>query len=384
MIYPVNLMTSRWLDRIGLWIRGLDAPKRFATAERTTQVNQPCQFMPNINLSGNHTIIVTMTSITMPIRVESHPHLRPLNIMSDLPAVADLIELCFSQTMDRDGQRYLEDMRRAGADGRFLSWAAKVNDTTALPLSGYIWEENGVIVGNTSLVPFRHEKQRIYLIANVGVHPDYRRKGIARALTERALDHATQKKARSVWLHVRADNPGAIRMYTELGFVEWARRTSWTAPVNAPLVEHSNEITVSPRHPSFWPLQKYWLERTYPAQIDWHRPWNFSYLKPGLLNWIWRFMIDVEIKQWAALKGNHLEAVLAYIPNNREETLFAAINPQADPAAITTLLRQARKDLANRAHVSIELPAGDYDLALDAAGFVHQRTLIWMRQITAT
>jgi ribosomal protein S18 acetylase RimI-like enzyme len=119
--------------------------------------------------------------------------------------------------MDRDGQRYVQDMRKAGADGKFLNWASKVSDTTTLPLSGYIWEEDGKIVGNTSLVPFRHENQRIYLIANVAVHPDYRRKGIARGLTERALIHATQKKARSVWLHVRADNPGAIQMYTDLG-----------------------------------------------------------------------------------------------------------------------------------------------------------------------
>jgi ribosomal protein S18 acetylase RimI-like enzyme len=325
-----------------------------------------------------------MTSVTMPIGLESHPHLRPLNIMRDLPSVADLIELCFSSTMDRDGQRYVQDMRKAGADGKFLSWAAKVNDTTALPLSGYIWEEDGRVVGNTSLVPFRHENQRIYLIANVAVHPDYRRKGIARALTERALEHATQKKAGSVWLHVRVDNPGAIQMYTDLGFVELSRRTSWTAPVKSPVEENTSEITITPRQPSFWPLQKYWLERTYPAEMNWHRPWNFSYLKPGFLNWLWRFMIDVDIKQWAALRGNHLEAVLAYIPTNREETLFAAVNPQADPVALTTLLREARKHLVNRAHVSIELPAGEYDDALEAAGYVQQRTLIWMRQITAT
>jgi len=39
-----------------------------------------------------------MSSITVPIKAEKHPHVRPLNIIRDLSAVADLIELCFSST----------------------------------------------------------------------------------------------------------------------------------------------------------------------------------------------------------------------------------------------------------------------------------------------
>ena len=64
-----------------------------------------------------------MSSITIPARGESHPNLRPLSILRDLPAVADLIELCFSSTMDTDGRRYVQDMRRAGNDNSFVRWA---------------------------------------------------------------------------------------------------------------------------------------------------------------------------------------------------------------------------------------------------------------------
>ena len=38
--------------------------------------------------------------------------MRAMNMFRDLPAVADLIELCFASTMDNDGQRYIADMRR--------------------------------------------------------------------------------------------------------------------------------------------------------------------------------------------------------------------------------------------------------------------------------
>ena len=140
-----------------------------------------------------------MASIPLTARAEAHPHLRALNILRDLPAVADLIELCFSNTMDSEGQRYVQDMRRAGRDDSFLRWATKMTETTSLPLTGYIWEENGKIVGNASLVPFRRKNERIYLIANVATHPDFRRRGIARALTERAYAEARKVLDHGGW-----------------------------------------------------------------------------------------------------------------------------------------------------------------------------------------
>lgn len=137
-----------------------------------------------------------MSSITVPARADHHPNLRPMSILRDLPAVADLIEQCFSSTMDSDGRRYVQDMRRAGNDNSFLKWANRVAESTSLPLTGYVWEEGHHIVGNVSVVPFRQNKNRLYLIANVATHPDYRRRGIARALTVRAMQHAREKSGR--------------------------------------------------------------------------------------------------------------------------------------------------------------------------------------------
>ena len=89
-----------------------------------------------------------MSSITIPVKVNDHPHIRPLNVLRDLPAVADLIELCFSSTMDNDGQRYLSDMRRASRDDSFLNWASHMTESATLPLMGFVWEQDGRIVGN--------------------------------------------------------------------------------------------------------------------------------------------------------------------------------------------------------------------------------------------
>ena len=328
-----------------------------------------------------------MSSITLSARANPHPHLRPLNVLRDLPAVADLIETCFSSTMDSDGRRYVQDMRRAGNDNSFVRWANRAAETTSLPLSGYVWEENGKVVGNASVIPFRHKKQRIYLIANIATHPDYRRKGIARALTERAMQHAHEKKVDNIWLHVREDNPGAIDLYTKLGFFERARRTSWQASTDFSAPTLQADITITSRHPNDWQTQLDWLSRLYPDPLSWHRNWTFAPLRPGLWNWLYLLFVDMNVQQWVAVRNYHsasnagtMEAALAWIPYGRGESLFAATGERSDPEALTVLLLQARRELSHsNPTIALEFPAGEFDNAIQAAGFKPLRTLIWMQ-----
>lgn len=323
-----------------------------------------------------------MSSITVPSRTDAqaHPNLRPLSILRDLPAVADLIEQCFSSTMDNEGRRYVQDMRRAGNDNSFLKWANRVAESTSLPLTGYIWEEGHHIVGNVSLVPFRRGKHRLYLIANVATHPDYRRRGIARALTVRAMQHARERKVDDIWLHVRADNLEAIHLYETLGFVERARRTTWQAATDSHLEGKRTDIAIMNRHPRFWADQLNWLSRLYPDRLGWHANWNFSTLKPGLLNWLYLMFIDINIRQWAATRKDKLLATLSWIPTGRGESLFAAAGERSDPEALTALLIQARRELYHiYPHISLEFPASLFDDAIQSAGFKPLRTLIWMQ-----
>jgi ribosomal protein S18 acetylase RimI-like enzyme len=321
-----------------------------------------------------------MSSITIPARGETHPHLRPLNALRDLPAVADLIEICFSSTMDSEGRQYVQEMRRAGKDNSFVRWANRAIETTSLPLSGYVWEENGKVIGNASVIPFKHGKQRVYLIANVAVHPDHRRKGIARVLTQRAIDHAHEKNVQDVWLHVRDDNPGAIDLYTQLGFVERARRTSWQAHTDPHAPTLVSDVTITGRNPNDWPTQLIWLSRLYPDFLAWHRNWSFNSLRPGLWNWMYLLFVDINIRQWAGMKNDQMEAALAWIPYGRGESLFAAAGEGSDPLALTALLLQARRELAHSySTITLEFPSGLFDEGIQAAGFKPLRTLIWMQ-----
>jgi ribosomal protein S18 acetylase RimI-like enzyme len=328
-----------------------------------------------------------MSSISIPVKVTDHPNIRPLNMLRDLSAVADLIELCFSSTMDYDGQRYLSDMRRASRDDSFLRWASHMAESASLPLTGYIWEQDRRIVGNASLIPFRDRGKRVFLIANVATHPNYRRRGIGQALTERVMQHARVRNASAVWLHVREDNPGAIKMYEKLGFQETARRTTWMAIPEFSQIEPHSHIEIAPRHPRFWPLQLDWLRRIYPDSLTWYHSWNLTALRPGFLNWLYMLFVDFNVRQWAAVSREELLATLAWMPQGgRAEPLYAALPPAAqnrDEAlhaeALTRLLVHARRALSNHSSLSLDFPAGEMTDAIRAAGFKPRRTLLWMR-----
>jgi ribosomal protein S18 acetylase RimI-like enzyme len=324
-----------------------------------------------------------MSTITLPAQANQHPQLRALNVLKDLSAVADLIELCFSTTMDNDGQRYLSDMRRASRDNTFLRWADRMSDSTSLPLNGFVWEEDKKIVGNASLIPFRDGGKRIHLIANVATHPNHRRRGIGRALTEQTMQYAREKNSSALWLHVRDDNPGAIKLYEDLGFKEVARRTAWVAPPASYNPQVDPDIQIVLRHPRFWSVQREWLRRLYPESLAWYHAWNFNALQPGFWNWLYLLFADFNVKQWAALQGDRLLATLAWMPHgSRNESLYAALPAAAGPPdsrALTSLLQRARSELPSRSALSLDYPAGEMTDAIEAAGFTPRRTLIWMR-----
>jgi ribosomal protein S18 acetylase RimI-like enzyme len=310
--------------------------------------------------------------------------MRPLNILRDLPRVADLIELCFAENMDSDGRSYVQQMRRASHDASFMRWASNAIESASMPLSGFVWEQDGRIVGNASLVPFRHKGRRIYLIANIATHPDYRRKGIARALTERTMQHVRQRGVNELWLHVRADNPGAVQMYAALGFVERARRTTWRLKTDSHLSSISSLPTISKRHPRFWPQQLTWLNQLHPEELSWYRSLNWNNLKPGLWNWLYRAFVEFDLRQWAVQKDGQLQGVLAWMPTLRSTYLWLACDPNADTESISSLLVEAHHDLRHYQTLRLEHPAGLQEEAIQAAGFESARTLIWMRAEGAT
>ena len=62
---------------------------------------------------------------------------------------------------------------------------------------------------------------------NVAVHPEHRRRGIARALIEALVVALRERESRCLTLEVRASNEPAIALYSDLGFGEVGRRRNY-------------------------------------------------------------------------------------------------------------------------------------------------------------
>lgn len=317
-------------------------------------------------------------------------HLRPFLVSKDLEAVADLVEACFAETLDEDGRRYVEQMQAAARNPRYLRWATAVAENVSLPLTGYVWEEDGRLAGNLSLIPFNLQGKRSYLIANVAVAPAYRRRGIARALTINALQHAREHGASQVWLHVREENLPAINLYLSLGFVEKARRTTWECPAQAenfflPVSgEIIGEITIAQPQPAHWLQIQNWMRRVYPPELTWHLPYNLKAYRPGILGSVYRFLNAIEVRQWAALRHERLLGILTWQRNPyRREHLWLATGAAGDreeESVIATLIPYARRKINSKQRWLVDYPARRGVYAFEQAGFHIQQTLIWMQR----
>jgi ribosomal-protein-alanine N-acetyltransferase len=87
----------------------------------------------------------------------------------------------------------------------------------------WVGREDGRIVGYICLWDVADELH----VTNIAVHPDVRRRGIARALLESVFGHGRASGSRMVLLEVRPSNAEAIALYDSFGFRAVGRRRGY-------------------------------------------------------------------------------------------------------------------------------------------------------------
>ncbi len=205
--------------------------------------------------------------------------IRPVNLRTDILPLADLIEVTFADRMDESGRASLREMRGYSRWGKGFGLIPRLNELILGISMGYVWEEAGHIVGNVSIYPARWHKDlgATYLIANVGVHPDYQRRGIATKLMLASMETIRQRGGKQVILQTDFDNLSAKMLYENLGFVTEQAFTTWKRgsmiPKPAPMPKSEVYITRPRNHD--WRAEMALIEQVRPQDkggVGWLRP----------------------------------------------------------------------------------------------------------------
>ncbi|MCJ7807445.1 MAG: GNAT family N-acetyltransferase [Dehalococcoidia bacterium] len=311
-------------------------------------------------------------------------HIRTLDMQSDLSVIADLIEDSFSLYNDVDGQAFLRQMRQSAKFtnifGILPNWSESFPKTPA----GFVWDEGGQIVGNVNIIPFTHHGQKIFLIANVAVRPDHRRKGIARALTRHALNFLSGKGVWQIWLQVNQLNQGAVDLYHQLEFEDQCCRSSWHLLPGNKLGSDQDlfeNALLRRRDPREWQFQKLWLDKIYPDEIIWHFPVRLQDFSPDSFWEPDRWFEILKLRHWAlSVDDNPIGFLTWQKTESFADSLWLAPDHRLDEiVTIVSMLQAIPERVGRNRPLAVDYPCGRGVEALQSAGFSFVRSLIWMK-----
>jgi ribosomal protein S18 acetylase RimI-like enzyme len=149
--------------------------------------------------------------------------LRPVNTAHDLPQIVDLLRLVFGDSLEGDETKLFGE----GAPGPVNELYVRFHPSAQRLANGFVWQADGRIIGNATLLTTKTWDR--FLVANVAVHPAYRRQGIARHLMQAITTSVRNRGGREILLQVVKDNQSAIDLYLSLGYAAIGNMTTWYA-----------------------------------------------------------------------------------------------------------------------------------------------------------
>jgi GNAT superfamily N-acetyltransferase len=318
---------------------------------------------------------------------------RPVNLKTDLAPLADLIEVAFVDSMDSSGRAAVREMRALSRFGTGLSMLAGMSDLVQGIGLGYVWIQDGQLVGNVSIYPARAQPNmgQMWIIANVAVHPDYRGRGISRRLMLASLEAIRSRRGArgappTAILQVEENNIPARNLYDSLGFVtngtwrQWRRGGSVRIP---PPLEHSS-VYITRRRRGEWRAEYALAQRLRPYGLGWQRPLHKELFRRSLAGYFndvinmrstERLVIHSEDEQairaslWIehAIAANSIQLVLLVEPD------YQGIYDEA-------LINLATRRYSGRTPLTLEHPTDEAvtNSLLERYHFHVQRTLVHM------
>jgi ribosomal protein S18 acetylase RimI-like enzyme len=317
--------------------------------------------------------------------------------LKDLRGVADLIEEAFASDLDSAGQNALRELRLLSYLKPILWWMLFFGSEHDDFLSGFVWEEDGKIVGNTTVNRTTPGSRR-WLISNVAVSKKYRQRGIGRGLMYAALELVKEYNGASVSLQVRADNIAARRLYESLGFKEMTG-TSYLRLKPIPKVELTQlpplprEVQLRPRRFDVVDTRQVYQLASAAISSELQKEWPLRQSRFRLngqekffSNLLQRLVGSASSLHWVVENGRSMVASLNIQPGvlGKAHALELIVHPDWRSYLEAPLIGRALHYLYpwRNTSVAVKHPSDHAEAitAYQSFGFEHEQTLLWMKQ----
>jgi ribosomal protein S18 acetylase RimI-like enzyme len=287
--------------------------------------------------------------------------------------------------LDAEGQQIMRSL----PDNRTPAFFWRLDPLVARLAPGYVWEVDGKIVGNVTLLPTKSKTR--YLVANVGVLRAYRRRGIAKLLMETVQDEVRRRNGDEILLQVDYDNESALALYFSLGYEACGNMTTWRSSVSRVRdigVDRGGgrQVTEVQRLEKGRWKEAYELDR---LALNSHLRWPDDLAYDEYKRTFWRratdFMNGRIRQEWMVIDNEKRIRGLAVIRGEwgRPHQLFLRVDPDWHGRFEQALLQKMIHGLRTlpRRNVQLIHPADDeaFNNELVAANFSRYRTLKHMR-----
>jgi ribosomal protein S18 acetylase RimI-like enzyme len=303
--------------------------------------------------------------------------LRPVDAARDLAQIIDLLKQVFGDSLESED-------RPLFGDGGANDWFMRFNPAAARLANGFVWQADGRLVGNATLLTTKLWDR--FLVANVAVHPSYRRRGIARGLMQAVTASVRSRGGRVILLQVVKGNQPAIDLYRSLGYESIGNMTTWHATASRvrQIPAGDEALTIEPLAGSAW-REAFALDTScVPADLNWPEP-----LRPDAYRRGWRqravdFMNGRQQETWVTVEEGHITGLAGLSGEwGHSHVLTLRVGPawsgQLERPLLAKLFR--RLHYLPRRAVRIDHPENDTLTAqlLTEANMTAQRTLTHMR-----
>ncbi len=316
---------------------------------------------------------------------------RPINPNSDFPQLVKLLKLVFAGEMENESRRMFD--QAAATAQPALMW--RLDPVLARLTPGFVWVEDGRIVGNVTLLTTRSPRR--FLVANVAVHPDFRRRGIARMLMEAVGEDVRRRGGQEILLQVEYDNDPARVLYETMGYGTLGIMTTWKLS-DSRIKDFARHEALAdlPELPPVRELPGRRWEEAYAldalalrADLNWPEQLERDAYKRSLTQRLLNFAGGRKVESWATMDDRDRLCGLASIHSEwgRAHQLSVRVHPDWQGTLERPLLQKVlrRTETLPRRRVILVHNAADEvmnQLAREAQ-FVRQRTLTHMRLVLA-